>query len=70
MNKTLTFHINNMAYTISVDNNLQKELEKYTSINKDMDTKDLLVAYVRLAQNHSILLEEIQKISQKIPNIK
>ena len=59
-----------MAYTISVDNNVQKELEKYTPINKDMDTKDLLVAYVRLAQNHSILLEEIQKISQKIPNIK
>ncbi len=70
MNKKLTFHINNMAYTISVDNNVQKELEKYTPINKDMDTKDLLVAYVRLAQNHSILLEEIQKISQKIPNIK
>ena len=40
MNKEVTFHINNMAYTITIDENIYSELSKYLDLEKNNDTKD------------------------------
>ncbi len=55
MENKLTFHINNMAYTIEVDEILVNELTKYLDINKNNSTKDLLAAYIRMTQEHAML---------------
>lgn len=69
MENKLTFHINNMAYTIEVDEILVDELTKYLDINKNNSTKDLLAAYIRMTQEHTILKKELELISDKIPNL-
>ena len=42
--KEVTFHINNMAYTVNVDDCIYKELSKYLKLDKNNDIKDLLIA--------------------------
>ena len=69
MNEKLTFHINNMAYTINVDAPLKTELTRYLSTDKNLDTKELLAAYIRLSQEHTKFKQEIESISNKIPSL-
>ena len=57
--KEVTFHINNMAYTVNVDESIFKELTKYLDLNKNNDIKDLLVAYLRLSQEYHVFKKEI-----------
>lgn len=52
MTKDLTFHINNKAYTISGDEELERELCKYLDTDKNNDTKSLLLAYLKLNQEY------------------
>lgn len=66
--KDLTFHINNLAYTISVDNSLEQDLCKYLSPDQNMSTKELLVAYIRMTQEFNEFKNDVQKISNKLPN--
>ena len=66
MNKEVTFHINNMAYTISVNENMFKEIKKYLDIEKNNDTKDLSVAYLHLSQDYHILKKDIEDITNKL----
>ena len=65
-NKEVTFHINNMAYTISVNENMFKEIKKYLNIEKNNDTKDLLVAYLHLSQDYHLLKQDVQNITEKL----
>lgn len=65
----LTFHINNMAYTINVDPLLKSELTRYLATDKNLDTKELLAAYIRLSQEHTKFKQEIEQISNKIPSL-
>ncbi len=65
-NKEVTFHINNMAYTISVNENMFKEIKKYLNIEKNNDTKDLLVAYLHLSQDYHLLKQDIEDITKKL----
>ncbi len=69
MENRLTFHINNMAYTIGVDEVLEKELRKYLDVSKNNSTKELLAAYIRMTQEHTLLKQELETISNKIPNL-
>lgn len=69
MENKLTFHINNMAYTIEVEDILVEELTKYLDLNKNNSTKDLLAAYIRMTQEHAILKKELELLSDKIPNL-
>ncbi len=69
MENKLTFHINNMAYTIEVEQILVKELTKYLDINKNNSTKDLLAAYIRMTQEHTILKMDLEALSNKIPKL-
>jgi hypothetical protein len=66
ISKEVTFHINNMAYTISVNENMFKEIKKYLDIEKNNDTKDLLVAYLHLSQDYHVLKKDIEDITNKL----
>lgn len=66
MNKEITFHINNMAYTISLDENIVKELTKYLDLENNNDTKDLLAAYIRLSQEYTKFKTDVDQISDKL----
>lgn len=66
MNKEVTFHINNMAYTVNVDENIFKELNKYLDLNKNNETRDLLAAYIRLSQEYNIFKKDVDDITNKL----
>ena len=66
MNKEVTFHINNMAYTITVDEKIHKELSKYLDLGKNNDTRDLLVAYLRLSQEYNVFKKDVEDITNKL----
>ena len=66
MTKDLTFHINNKAYTISWDEELEKELCKYLDTDKNNDTKSLLLAYLKLNQEYRTFRKEVEDIANKI----
>ncbi len=55
-----------MAYTISVNENMFKEIKKYLDIEKNNDTKDLLVAYLHLSQDYHVLKKDIEDITNKL----
>lgn len=63
MTKEITFHINNMAYTITADEELENEIFKYLDRNKNNDTKVLLLAYLKLTQEYRTFKKEIEDIS-------
>lgn len=58
-----------MAYTIVVDEKIEKEIRKYLEPDKNSDTRELLAAYIRLAQEYTIFKEELEQISEKIPKL-
>ena len=64
--KEITFHINNMAYTINVDEKIYKELSKYLDLSKNNDTRDLLAAYIRLSQEYNIFKKDVEDITNKL----
>ena len=66
MTNDLTFHINNKAYTISGDEELEKELCKYLDTDKNNDTKSLLLAYLKLNQEYRTFRKEVEDIANKI----
>ena len=66
MTKDLTFHINNKAYTISGDEELERELCKYLDTDKNNDTKSLLSAYLKLNQEYRTFRKEVEDIANKI----
>ena len=66
MNKEVTFHINNMAYTINVDEKIHKELSKYLDLGKNNDTRDLLAAYIRLSQEYNTFQKNVEDITNKL----
>lgn len=66
MNKEVTFHINNMAYTINVDEKIYKELSKYLDLSKNNDTRDLLAAYIRLSQEYNMFQKNVEDITNKL----
>lgn len=56
-----------MAYTIVVDERIEKEIKKYVDLNKSLDTRELLAAYIRMAQEFTIFKEDLEVLSEKIP---
>lgn len=66
MNKDVTFHINNLAYTINIDEELEKELCRYLSLSKNNDTKELLIAYLNLSQEFRVFRKNIEQITEKL----
>lgn len=73
LNKNITFHINNEAYTIDIgedpNNHLRDGLKKFLSTEKNLDTSELLLAYLRKSQELVSLEEQIQEELLAIPNL-
>jgi hypothetical protein len=55
-----------MAYTITVDENIYKELSKYLDLEKNNDTRDLLAAYIRLSQEYNLFKKDVEDITNKL----
>ena len=58
-----------MAYTIVIDEDIANEVTKYLDLNKNLDTRELLVAYIRTAQEYTAFKKDLEKISEKIPKL-
>jgi hypothetical protein len=58
-----------MAYTINVDEALRNEIQKYIDTNKNIDTKELLAAYIRIAQELTRFKQDLEIIADKIPRL-
>ena len=73
MNKNITFHINNEAYTIDIgqdpNNHLRDGLKKFLTTEKNLSTAELLLAYLRKSQELVTLEEEIQHEISQIPTL-
>jgi len=73
LNKNITFHINNEAYTIDIgrdpNNHLRDGLKKFLTTEKNLSTAELLLAYLRKSQELVSLEEEIQEELLQIPNL-
>jgi len=73
VNKDITFHINNEAYTIDIgkdpENHLRDSLTKFLATDKNLDTSELLLAYLRKSQELVKLEEEISEEIDKIPSL-
>lgn len=66
MTKQVTFHINNMAYTVNLDEEIYQSLSKYLDLNKNNDTRDLLAAYIRLSQEYKSFKKDVENITEKL----
>ncbi len=65
----MTFYINNMAYTINVDEELEPDISKFLSLEQHINTQDLLLAYIRRTQEFHNFKKEIEEISNKLPKV-
>jgi hypothetical protein len=73
LNKNITFHINNEAYTIDigndVNNHLQDGLKKFLSTEENLSTSELLLAYLRKSQELVTLEEQIKEELLQVPTL-
>jgi len=73
LNKNITFHINNEAYTIDIgkdpNNHLRDGLKKFLTTDKNLSTAELLLAYLRKSQELVTLEEQIQEELLQVPTL-
>jgi hypothetical protein len=73
LNKSITFHINNEAYTIDIgqdhDNHLRDGLKKFLTTEKNLSTAELLLAYLRKSQELVKLEDEMKEELDKLPSL-
>jgi len=73
LNKNITFHINNEAYTIDIGedphNHLRDGLKKFLTTEKNLSTAELLLAYLRKSQELVNLQEQIEIELENVPSL-
>jgi len=73
LNKNITFHINNEAYTIDIGedphNHLKDGLKKFLTTEKNLSTAELLLAYLRKSQELVNLQEQIEIELENVPSL-
>jgi hypothetical protein len=73
LNKDITFHINNEAYTINIGkdphNHLRDGLKMFLTTEKNLSTAELLLAYLRKSQELVTLEDEIKEELSKVPSL-
>jgi len=73
LNKSITFHINNEAYTIDIgedpNNYLRDGLKKFLTTEKNLSSEELLLAYLRKSQELVTLEDEIKKELLQVPTL-
>lgn len=71
--KSITFHINNEAYTLDIgedpDNQLANSLKKFLTTDKNLSTMELLLAYARKSEELLSLENEIKVELGKLPSL-
>ena len=71
--KTLTFYINNYAYTIKLgedpDNVLEDGVKKFLSTDKNLTIEDVLLAYLNKTQEFITFKEKLDSIIDVIPSL-
>lgn len=71
--KSITFHINNEAYTLDIgedpDNQLRDSLKKFLTTDKNLSTMELLLAYARKSEELLSLENEIKVELGKLPSL-
>jgi hypothetical protein len=67
--KKIVFHINHLAYSLEIDESLEKEMTMYLKKDENLNIQELLAAYVRKSQECLNLKNDIYKISSKIPKL-
>ena len=74
MNQNITFHLNNEAYTINIGkdphNNLRDGLKKFLTTEKNLNTSELLLAYLRKSQELVTLEDAIKEELSLVPSLK
>ena len=73
LSKTITFHINHQAYTINIgddpNNSIRDGLKKFLSTDTNLNTQDLLLAYLQKTQELVHLEEEIKEELLQVPSL-
>lgn len=71
--KEITFYIENIAYTINIGEDPSGELEEairgMLDTDKNLTTKDLLLAYLRRSQEFVQLQDKIKAVTLTIPSL-
>ncbi len=62
----VTFIIDNLGYTVSLEENIKDELLRHLDQNKNNTTKDLFAAFIKLSKEYNQFKDEIQKIDDKL----
>ncbi len=72
--KTITFHINNSAYTVDIGPDFNDEiktgLEKFLDLNNNITTETLLLAYLQKTQEHINFKNDVENNIQNLINFK
>ena len=70
----MTFHINHKAYTVDIgkdeDNKIHDGINKFLDLNTNIDTSELLLAYIKKTHELVQLENSLEDLSVKIDDIK
>jgi hypothetical protein len=73
MSKKITFYINNEAYTVNIgedkDNLLENELKSSITTDKNINTKELLTAFIQQTHKIAMYEEQLKEIVKSIPDL-
>ena len=73
MSKEITFYIDHVAYTINLgedpDGNLEKTLKDFLTTEKNLETKDVLFAYLKRTEELIQLKEKVRALTLAIPSL-
>lgn len=69
MKKKVTFHVDNLAYSINIDEELSKEIFLSLKEGEPLTTKQLLFALLRKNQETLEFKQGLEQISKKLPSV-
>ncbi|MDD2697962.1 MAG: hypothetical protein PHF17_04075 [Arcobacteraceae bacterium] len=66
----MTFHINHKAYTVDIGEDIDQKMElgikKFLNLDKNIETTDLLMAYIKKTYELAELERSLETLSSKI----
>ena len=69
----MTFHINHKAYTVDIgtdiDNKMHEGISKFIDLDTNIDTSELLLAYIKKTHELVQLENSLEDLSVKIDEI-
>jgi hypothetical protein len=69
----MTFHINHKAYTVDIGEDpnqaMEQGIKKFLDLDKNIDTTELLLAYIKKTHELVELEKSLENLSSKIDDI-